>query len=277
VAVSGTGSETAETAVSDKIFWHRYLPFYEPYFERLGDAAWVMEYGVDRGASIAYLSRRFEHAQVLGCDIIEPRPEWPRSPRIGYATVDQGDRASLSRLLERFPGPYDLVIEDGSHQPAHQAYCLVATLPHIRPGGVYVLEDLHTSHPEYRPAGRRGRGRSGHAVNCYQLLLAFEHLLALGRPLTAATARLLSQRSLFTEAEVAAVFARITAVGMFRRATLPLRCYRCGSDDFSYPEMRCQCGVPLIGGADSMAAVLTVGEPGAAASRAGGPPSPYAP
>ena len=258
MTVTGTGSESTGTPVSDKIFWHRYLPFYELYFERLADAAWVMEYGVDRGASIAYLSRRFEHAQVVGCDIIEPRPEWPRSPRISYATVDQGSRSSLAGLLAGFPGPYDLVIEDGSHRPEHQANCLVATLCHVRGGGLYILEDLHTSHPEYRPRERSTRDR----VNCYHLLLAFEHLRARRVELTDDVAQSLSRKSLFTETEVRDLYARIASVALYRRAALPLRCFRCGSDEFAYATLRCRCGTWLMRGVDSLAAVLTIREGG---------------
>ena len=125
---------------SDKLFWHRYLPFYEPYFNYLGDAHCVLEYGVYRGASVRYLSERFGQASIIGCDILAPLPEWPRSERINYVTLDQGNPQALEQLFDDHPGPFDLVIEDGSHEPTHQRNCLVATLPHVRPGGVYIVE-----------------------------------------------------------------------------------------------------------------------------------------
>jgi hypothetical protein len=37
----------------------------------------------------------------------------------------------------------DIVIDDGGHQVFQQRPTIEAVLPHIRPGGVYVCEDIH--------------------------------------------------------------------------------------------------------------------------------------
>jgi SAM-dependent methyltransferase len=242
---------------SDKAFWHRYVPFYEPYFAKYEDAQWVLEYGVAHGASISYLSGRFAKAKVVGCDILSPLPDWPVSPRIEYVTLDQGDNATLVDLFERFPEPFDVVIEDGSHEPVHQRNCLVLTLPHVRPGGIYVLEDLHTSHPAYPYMSQTDRG----VVNCYHLLLCFEHLLATAKPLTATATSLLARNSLFSFDEVRALFSRTQAVQFYRRAVLPLSCYRCGSSEYAYDQLRCSCGTELMEAVDSISAVITTCEP----------------
>lgn len=240
--------------LSDKAYWHRYLPFYEPFFSRLEDAEHVLEYGVAHGASIRYLSDRFPRAHIVGCDILAPLPEWPRSERISYVVLDQGDPGALDRLHRDHPGPFDLVIEDGSHEPAHQRNCLVATLPRVRDGGVYVLEDLHTSHPDYvaTPVG---------GVNSYHLLLAFEHLIATAQDLGEPALADLARTSLFTEQEVATLWRAIATVDFYRRSSLPLRCYRCGSDQFAYDQLRCRCGTELVRGVDSISAVVTTRGP----------------
>jgi hypothetical protein len=36
-----------------------------------------------------------------------------------------------------------VVIDDGSHEALHQAVTLELLLPYIRPGGVYICEDIH--------------------------------------------------------------------------------------------------------------------------------------
>lgn len=243
--------------LSDKATWHRYLGFYEPHLQRLAGARRVLEFGVFHGASVRYLHERFPEAHVFGADILPVQPEWPTGDWVTYVQVDQGDRAALAALLDRHPGPYDLVVEDGSHAPEHQRNCLVAALPRVRSGGAYVLEDLHTSHPAH-PMSRGGRRRGAPQVNCYGVLLAFEHLRSTGQELDDRITWELTRRGLLTEPELRELFARVAAVDLYRRAALPLRCYRCQGERFDYAQQRCACGVPLMEPADSMTAVITV-------------------
>lgn len=237
---------------SDKVTWHRYVDFYEPHLARLRKPRNVLEFGVWRGASIRYLRERYPNAAIVGCDILVAQPEWPRDARIEYVTVDQADVEGLRDLFLDHP-PFDLIIEDGSHQPEHQRNCLITGLRHIRPGGIYILEDLQTSHPSHPMSGGAKR------LNCYHLLLAVEHVLSTGIAFSDSLVnRLSSGSSLFSSAEVRDVFARVSQVDLYRRATLPLRCYKCGSVDFDYGALRCTCGVELAATADSMSAVITV-------------------
>ncbi|EFN54136.1 hypothetical protein CHLNCDRAFT_135522 [Chlorella variabilis] len=40
-------------------------------------------------------------------------------------------------------GNFDMIVDDGSHDPGHQLATLTALWPTIEPGGIYVIEDLH--------------------------------------------------------------------------------------------------------------------------------------
>ena len=57
---------------------------------------------------------------------------------------DQADRTFWRRMIAHgtLP-PLDIVIDDGGHTPDQQRVTLEELLPHIRPGGVYVCEDIH--------------------------------------------------------------------------------------------------------------------------------------
>ncbi len=249
---------------SDKHTWHRFSAFYRRHFATLGPVTRVLEFGVLNGASIRWLRTLFPAAEIVGLDILPVQPEWPTGPAIRYVQADQGDRPGLEAALAGLGGGFDLVIEDGSHIPQHQAACLAAAFPMLRPGGLYVLEDLHTSLP-WHPLSLRhcapGTPTSLH------LLLAIEHELATGQALRPAEAGRLAAPGLFTAAEVALLGARIAAVDIFRRATLPLRCWSCGSDRFDHVALRCGCGVSLsLAEPDSMTAVLRAGTPGCAAA-----------
>jgi hypothetical protein len=41
---------------------------------------------------------------------------------------------------------WDIIIDDGSHLPEHQLVSFTALFPFVRPGGVYVIEDIETSY-----------------------------------------------------------------------------------------------------------------------------------
>jgi hypothetical protein len=242
---------------SDKHYWHRYSGFYQRHFAALGAASSILEYGILQGASIGWLHRVFPQAEIFGVDIEPQQPGWPTGPGITYLKADQGDRRNIACMLQRLNRTFDLVIEDGSHVPAHQANCLAETFPYLRPGGLYVLEDLHAAHPQhslYRTHCAAGTPDSLH------LLLLIEHRRAADQALRAGDAERLSRTGVFTQADVVRLAHMIAEIDIFHRATLPLRCFSCGTDDFDFVALRCQCGVDLdILGADSMTAVLRRG------------------
>jgi hypothetical protein len=237
---------------SDKVFWHRYVEFYESEFALLGDVSRVLEFGVLDGRSIRWLADRFPGARIVGGDLLSPRPEWPSSPRIEYATVDQGSIDQVRALLDRLAVRFDLIIDDGSHLPIHQRNCLVECLPHLRDGGMYVVEDIHTSHPAHEFYRQLGTPQ---AIGPLHLLLAIEHLKSAGADLEPAIVRRLAG-GLFSAEDVERIFRRTARVRFHRRASLPLRCYRCGRSDYDYAALRCRCGVDLYAAADSITAVI---------------------
>jgi hypothetical protein len=68
---------------------------------------------------------------------------------------------ALQAFFKAIPGP-DLIIEDGSHVPRHQADCLRFGFSALNPGGIYLLEDIHTS---YGPILRRRQSLIGRILN----------------------------------------------------------------------------------------------------------------
>ena len=82
-------------------------------------------------------------AQIYGLDI-EPTCRTYERPGTHILIGDQADRALWRRLLAdgSLPAP-DVVIDDGGHTPHQQRVTLEELLPHVRPGGVYICEDIH--------------------------------------------------------------------------------------------------------------------------------------
>jgi len=83
----------------------------------------------------------FPNARIFGFDIDDFS-----GLNIARCTILRGDmssRSDLSKLCQAIGGPIDIVIEDASHASHHQQIALGVLFPHVRPGGLYVIEDLH--------------------------------------------------------------------------------------------------------------------------------------
>ena len=79
------------------------------------------------------------------------RSEDPKSltPTFGANrwSLFSGDQLNSSALLavHKARGDWDLVIDDGGHTMLMQINTLRTLLPHVVPGGLFALEDFHTS------------------------------------------------------------------------------------------------------------------------------------
>jgi predicted O-methyltransferase YrrM len=240
-------------ACSDKYYWHRFIDTYHKAFAQLGKVRSIVEFGVLHGASISWLADCFPEARIIGADIMPQQPEWPQDGRISYRQVDQADRAAVNGMLDDVAGVFDLVIDDGSHIPQHQASCLAEGMARLRPAGLYILEDIATSHPLHAGFAHNSLQNGRRGANALNVLLAIQHLKDTGLPCDAAR---LAAPGFFSEADVATLFTSIDRVEIFKRTQLPLHCYACGSNDFDYVSWLCRCGADLYHPVDSMTALV---------------------
>ncbi|MEV6229247.1 class I SAM-dependent methyltransferase [Saccharopolyspora shandongensis] len=131
--------------------FHWYTQHYQRHFAPLrGEPIRLLEIGIGGyqhsgcgGESLRMWQRYFPRAVVYGLDIFA-KPH-VRGPRIRAVQGDQNDPGFLDELGREL-GPFDIVIDDGSHINEHVTTSLHALLPHVRPGGYYVIEDLQTSY-----------------------------------------------------------------------------------------------------------------------------------
>ncbi len=87
-----------------------------------------------------------EQARFTGIDI-EPACRAYESDRVKIAIGDQADPAFWHEFLSAVP-EFDVIIDDGGHEADQQIETLEAVLPHLRPGGVYLCEDVEG--PDHR-------------------------------------------------------------------------------------------------------------------------------
>ncbi|WP_420854091.1 class I SAM-dependent methyltransferase [Saccharopolyspora spinosa] len=104
------------------------------------------------GASLRMWQRYFRRGLVYGLDIFEKAGN--EGHRVRKLRGDQSDAEFLEDMAGKI-GPFDIVIDDGSHVNDHVKKSFQSLFPHVRPGGLYVIEDLQTAYwPGY--GGRDG-------------------------------------------------------------------------------------------------------------------------
>ena len=119
-----------------------YEGLFAPYKER--GAVSLLEIGIQEGHSMRTWRDWFgaSAASLVGLDITA-RSFTGSSAGFERTIADQSRRDSLIQAIGS--KEFDIIIDDGSHVCAHQQISLLMLFKHVRPGGVYIIEDLHTS------------------------------------------------------------------------------------------------------------------------------------
>ena len=122
--------------------WRHYFEIYHRHFDRfVGTDVHVVEIGIFSGGSLAMWREWFgDRAHIYGIDI-EPACAGYEAPGISVFVGDQGDPAFWREVMAQLDF-IDIVIDDGSHEPDDQIATLEALVPHMRPGGIYLCEDV---------------------------------------------------------------------------------------------------------------------------------------
>lgn len=123
---------------------HNYLVSYQEFipFSR-GDSFVFIEIGVFRGASARMWAEWFFAATVVGIDLRPPKlKQVPKNLKL--ISSDATKSRTLQKLQNNFASP-KVILDDGSHQWAHQRESLKLFWPWLSSGGVYIIEDLHSS------------------------------------------------------------------------------------------------------------------------------------
>jgi SAM-dependent methyltransferase len=125
---------------------HNYTKVYERYFGELRGQPGLrlMEIGVACGSSLKMWSKYFADARVLGVDI---RPDCAKLCSL-YPNISIKIQNATQTPV---PGTFDIIIDDGSHVSADIADAFRLNWPNLKPGGLFVIEDLKCTHnPQYR-------------------------------------------------------------------------------------------------------------------------------
>lgn len=131
---------------SDK--WEGYFPVYERWLAPFRQQPLnLLEIGVQNGGSLAIWGQYFHFAEhIVGCDINQACDQLKYDDnRINVVVGDVNALETRQKLTAHCNG-YDIVIDDGSHRSRDIVDTFQYFYPLLRPGGLYVVEDLHCSY-----------------------------------------------------------------------------------------------------------------------------------
>jgi hypothetical protein len=151
--------------------WLHYLRVYDTLFAAYRGHAIMLEIGVGQGGSLDLWRSYFGPDAVLFGIDTDPeclrRVSPPNHVRIG----SQADGQFLASVVAEMGRP-NIILDDGSHIGAHQIASFRALFPLLQDGGLYVIEDLHTS---YWSAYQGGKGVACTAVGLIKALIDDQH------------------------------------------------------------------------------------------------------
>jgi hypothetical protein len=130
---------------------HGYLPYYATHFSPLRTKKLnILEIGVGGyrdpkkgGESLRLWQEYFRNGQIYGIDIHDKSPH--AAKRIKTFQGSQDDPSFLEAVATKI-GDLDIIIDDGSHINNHIITSFNTLFAHLKPEGIYVIEDINTSY-----------------------------------------------------------------------------------------------------------------------------------
>lgn len=130
--------------------WEPYLDNYDRYLPQYLDTnPTMLVVGIAQGGCVEMFSKYFDNAVTIhGVDNNEKCMNYTYdNPNVQLTCGDQSSNDYWDTHLKDNP-MYDIIVDDGGHEMDQQIVTLNRTFPHLKDGGIYVIEDTHTSYWE---------------------------------------------------------------------------------------------------------------------------------
>ncbi len=131
---------------TDKFGEHDYTPIYEELMRgSRRKAVRLLEVGVGGyegalgGESLRMWASYFRRGRITGIDLYDKTAL--SGGRVAVYQCSQVDAPKLTSLAKEL-GPFDFILDDGSHLNAHQIETFGILWPHLKDGGIYIVEDV---------------------------------------------------------------------------------------------------------------------------------------
>ena len=126
--------------------WSQYFDVYDRHFSQYrGKEIVLLEIGTFHGGSLQMWKSYFgDKAKIYGMDI-NPNCKEVEEENIEIFIGSQSDRNFLRKVKSKIP-PIDILIDDGGHTMLQQIVSFEELFDYVKPEGVYLCEDIHTSY-----------------------------------------------------------------------------------------------------------------------------------
>jgi hypothetical protein len=122
---------------------------YDQFFRNNGfSPSGILEIGVHQGESTKVFATVYPDTKIVALDLKRYDDlDFSDFSNITYLAADQTDRQRMEGVIkDEFPDGFDLVIEDASHIGAYSHITFHTVFPHLKPGGIYIVEDWGTGY-----------------------------------------------------------------------------------------------------------------------------------
>ncbi|NIJ54161.1 class I SAM-dependent methyltransferase [Dyadobacter arcticus] len=126
--------------------WDHYFDIYEKHFAKYrGQKVNMLEIGISHGGSMQLWKKYFgDHAHIYAIDI-NPDCKKLEEENTTIFIGSQSDKGFLERVSKELP-ELDIIIDDGGHTMNQQLTSFEALYLKVKEGGLYIVEDTHTSY-----------------------------------------------------------------------------------------------------------------------------------
>lgn len=126
--------------------WNHYFDIYDFYFSKFrSQPINFLEIGVFQGGSLLMWKNYFHQNSIIHGIDFNPDCKNFESNNIYIHIGSQSDKVFLEDLLSKVPF-FDIIIDDGGHKMNQQIISFEILFKHLKPGGIYICEDTHTSY-----------------------------------------------------------------------------------------------------------------------------------
>lgn len=134
--------------------FHNYLDFYQEQLPDRDFSGRLLEIGVMDGLSMKMWREYYPNAEIVGMDIKDMsfmhNDDW-QVPDSVQLVQGNATKAKDTKPL----GHFDIIIDDGSHFWADQQKSFeLLYYSQLNEGGIYIIEDLWTSHIDFYKSGK---------------------------------------------------------------------------------------------------------------------------
>jgi hypothetical protein len=154
--------------------WQPYFYAYEKHLSKFRDKnTKLLEIGIQNGGSLEMWHHYFgKNCSIHGVDIDEKVLNLKYDFNVDISVGDQEDPTFWKEYTSD-KGSFDIIIDDGGHTMNQQEASILALFGKLNYGGVYIIEDTHTS---YWDSYGGGFQRTGSCIENMKSLIDLLHV-----------------------------------------------------------------------------------------------------